>query len=169
VFSKVLPNMQSRCSEIRNLALEHIARRQKYPCANRQSGCHDWFSIEHIAYHFVVCIYENIKCPFQILNTCSWNGIKSDLNEHANSAHPRCFFYSSTLTSLYMSETLAILSCFIELFTYYQLIQNGRFYDAVQAFGKSSVVSKYKRNLPSVLQMMLNCMHTGHSSFINFF
>jgi hypothetical protein len=72
------------------------------------------------------------------------NGIKSSLNEHANSAHQRCLFESSTLLSLHVSETLAILSCYGELFTYYQLIQDGGLYGAVQVMGKSSVASKYK-------------------------
>jgi hypothetical protein len=66
------------------------------------------------------------------------------MNEHANSPHPRCLFESSTLISPQVSETLAILFCFAELFTNYQWIQNGRFYGVVQVTGKSSVASKQK-------------------------
>ena len=75
---------------------------------------------------------------------CSLNSIKSGLIEHAISAHQRCFFESSTLLSLHVSETLEILSCYGELFTYYQLIQDGGLYGAAQVTGKSSVASKYK-------------------------
>jgi hypothetical protein len=67
------------------------------------------------------------------------------MKEHANSAHPRCLFDSSTLISPQVSETLAILFCFAELFTNYQWIQNGRFYGVVQVTGKINVASKQKR------------------------
>ena len=93
---------------------------------------------------FVYTKIQNVLIKYLVLHTCSWNGIKSDLNEHTNSAHRRCCLGSPTLLSLHVSENLAILSCFGELFTYYQLIQNGRFYGAIQATGKSSVASKYK-------------------------
>ena len=129
----------------RNVVLENIARRQKYPCANRQKGCLELFSIEHIAEHQAVCVYGNIKCPFQINWNCSWKGFKSDLKEHAKTAHPGCFFEESTLrSSLFSDRILTILSCFGELFVHYKRIQNGRLYCAVQLIGTSSEASKYK-------------------------
>jgi hypothetical protein len=73
------------------VALENIARRLKYPCANRQSGCLDLFSIEHFAEHQAVCVYGKIICPVNLPNKCSWNGIKNDLEEHAKAAHPGYF------------------------------------------------------------------------------
>jgi len=69
----------------RNMILENIARRQKYPCANWQSGCHNLLSIEHIA----VCVYGKIKCPLYLDKTCSWNALKNDLKEHAKPAHSK--------------------------------------------------------------------------------
>jgi len=47
----------------RNVALENIARKQKFPCANRQSGCLQLFSIVHIAKHHDVCVYGKNKMP----------------------------------------------------------------------------------------------------------
>jgi len=55
-------------------------------------------------------------------------------------------FDSSTLVSLHVSEVTAFLSCFTDLFTYYQWIENGRFY-CVQTTGKISVASKYRSEL----------------------
>ena len=86
------PICRAKFSEIRNVILENIIRRQNYPCANRQSGCLELLSIENIAEHKAVCIYEKIKCPFQINWNCSWKGFKSDLKEHAQAAHTGCFF-----------------------------------------------------------------------------
>jgi E3 ubiquitin-protein ligase SIAH1 len=82
------PTCRANILETRNLALENIARILKYPCRNRESGCLDWFSIEHIADHHAVCVYEKIKCPFKIRCNCPWQGIKSCMKEHAKAAHP---------------------------------------------------------------------------------
>ena len=138
------PICRAEFSVIRNLALEHIARRQKYPCANRQSGCLDLFSIEHIAEHHVLCVYGKIKCPFHLLKVCSWNGVKDDLKEHTKAAHPGCFLEGSKFVSPHLPVCFAIVSCFGELFTYYLKKQDGRYYAAVQLIGTSSEASKYK-------------------------
>jgi hypothetical protein len=138
------PTCRSKFSKIRNVALENIARSQKYPCANRQSGCLEFFSIEHIAKHQAGCVYGKIKCPLHLLKTCSWNGLKSNLKEHAKAAHPNYFVEVSSFYIPQISETLVIVSCFGELFTYYQEIHDGRLYGAVQLIGTSSEASEYK-------------------------
>ena len=136
---------RAKISEIRNVTLENISRRLKYPCANRQKGCLDLFSIDHIAKHQAVCEYGKIKCPFQINWNCSWKGFTSDLKEHAKTAHTGCFFEKPTLrSSLFWDRILTVLSCFGELFVHYKRIQDGRLYCAVQLIGTSSEASKYK-------------------------
>jgi hypothetical protein len=127
------------------VALENIARRLKYPCANRQNGCLELLSIEHIAKHQADCEYGKIKCPFHINWKCSWKGFKSDLKEHAKAAHPGCFFEETTLrSSLFRDGILTVLSCFGELFVHYKRIEDGTLYCAVQLIGTSSEASKYK-------------------------
>ena len=93
------PTCRADFSEARCLAQENIARRQKYPYANRQIGCRELFSIEHSAEHYAVCVYRKMKCPFKLNMNCSWNGFKSDMKEHAKVAHPAWFFQNSTLRS----------------------------------------------------------------------
>jgi E3 ubiquitin-protein ligase SIAH1 len=143
-FVTCCPTCRAEFSEIRSAVLEYIARSLKYPCANRQSGCIQLFSVEHIAKHHAVCVYGKIKCPFHLLKKCSWNGLKSILKEHAKAAHPDCFFEVSSFCISQLYESLAITSCFGELFTYYQQLRDGRFYAAVQLIGTSSEASKYK-------------------------
>jgi hypothetical protein len=125
------------------VALENIVRRQKYPCANRQNGCFDWFSVEHIAKHQDDCVYGKIKCPFHLYWQCPWKGFKSNLKEHAQATHPKFFFECSKIRFLKL-EALAILSCYGEFFTYNQLLRDGEFYGAVQLIGTNSEASKYK-------------------------
>jgi E3 ubiquitin-protein ligase SIAH1 len=141
------PTCKVDFSEIRNLALENIARRQKYPCPNRKSGCLDLFSIEHIAEHHAVCGYWKMNCPFFKTNlNCSWQGFKSDLKEHTKAEHPEFMFERSELffSSRYDDRVLVLLSYFGELFVYYQRIRDGKLYGAVQLIGTSSEASKYK-------------------------
>jgi E3 ubiquitin-protein ligase SIAH1 len=143
------PTCRAEFSEIRSVALENIVRRQKYPCANRQNGCLDRFSVEHIAKHHDVCIYGKIKCPFHLLKMCSWNGLKNDLKEHAEAEHPGYILEESTFnihhaTFTNTSESVVIVSCFGELFTYYRKIRNGINYAAVQLIGANSEASKFK-------------------------
>ena len=139
------PTCTAKFSEIRNVALENIARSQKYPCANRQSGCLELFSIEHIAKHHAVCVYVKIKCPFALNMNCNWNGFKSDLKEHAKAKHKAGFRETSSgFSFLFKDKIVNILSCFGELFVQYKRIRDGRFYCAVQLIGTNSEASKYK-------------------------
>jgi hypothetical protein len=125
--------------------VENIARRLKYPCVNRQSGCLELFSIEHIAEHHNVCEYGKIKCPFALNMNCTWNGIKSDLKGHAKAAHKNFFFETLLFRSvLFEDRIMNILSCFGELFVQYKRIRDGRLYCAVQLIGTKNEASKYK-------------------------
>jgi hypothetical protein len=126
------------------VALENIARSQKYPCANRKIGCFELLPIEHIAQHHAVCLYGKIKCPLQITGTCSWNGFKSDLKKHTITAHPKFLIELPTLNSPKLSDILGILSCYGNLFTYYQRMREGVLYGAVQLVGTSIEACKFK-------------------------
>jgi E3 ubiquitin-protein ligase SIAH1 len=96
------PTCRAEFSETRCLALENVVRTQKYPCVNRQGGCLELFSIEHINKHQGDCVYGNIKCPMHLFKKCSWNGLKNDLKEHAKAAHPIVFLEVQTFTSPYL-------------------------------------------------------------------
>ena len=138
------PTCRTQFSEIRNVVLENIVRKQKFPCANRQSGCIELFSIEHIAKHHAVCVYGKIKCPLLILWKCSWNGLKNSLKEHVEEAHSEFNNNTPTISSPILNSAGAFLSCFGELFAYYKQKKDGRYYCAVQLIGTSSEASKFK-------------------------
>jgi len=130
---------------IRNVALENIARCQKYPCDNRQSGCLDLFSNEDIAQHLLGCVYREFDCPLQLYGKCSSKCMKSDMMNHLEKEHPGSFMETSTLSSvLFQDKGVSVLFCFGELFVHRQHERNGKFYCAVQLIGTSSEASKYK-------------------------
>jgi E3 ubiquitin-protein ligase SIAH1 len=142
---KWCPTCRASFSETRNVTLENIVRIQKYPCANRQSGCLEWFSIEHIAKHHAGCVFGKIKCPFHLISNCSWNGFKNDLKEHAKAAHlPGLVMYVPKFHAPRLSTTVAIVSYFGELFTFHKKKKDGRYYAAVQLIGTNIEASKYK-------------------------
>ena len=138
------PTCRAGISEIRNVVLENMVRRQKYPCANRQNGCLEFFSIEHISEHHAVCVYGKIECPSPPFKYCSWYGFKKDVKEHVKAAHQTAFLEVPTFTDCYFSRSWACVTYFGELFTYCKVELDGRFYAAVQLIGKSSEASKYK-------------------------
>jgi E3 ubiquitin-protein ligase SIAH1 len=138
------PTCKAEFSEIRNVALENIVRTQKYPCDNRQGGCLDLFSIEHIAKHQGDCVYGKIKCPIHLFKKCPWNGLKNDLKEHIKAAHPTILLEKSSVNDHVLSNSFAILSYFGELFTYYKQPRGGRLYCAVQLIGTRSEATKFK-------------------------
>ena len=137
------PTCRAEFSAIRCLALENIARRLKYPCANRQSGCLELLSMKHIAKHHAVCVCRKIKCPFHLVNMCSWNGLKNNLKGHAKAAHSG-FRVEPKFSSVSLTTAVGIVCCFGEIFTYYKQKKDGRYYCAVQLIGTSTEASKYK-------------------------
>jgi hypothetical protein len=142
------------------VALENIARRQKYPCANRRRGCLDVFSCEHIAEHHNVCVYREIKCPFKLVANCSWKGLQSDLKEHAKAEHLGSFVEVSANVNAEHAEScgeesefrpigfqgsfVSLMSFFDQLFVHHKRIRDGRMYCAVQLIGTSNEASNYK-------------------------
>jgi hypothetical protein len=76
---------------------------------------------------------------------CSWNGLQSDLKEHAKAAHAKGFFESLVLrASKFEDRIVSLMSCLGQLFVHYKRVRDGRLYCAVQLIGTSSEASNYK-------------------------
>ena len=139
------PTCRAEFSEIRNLAMENIARIQKYPCENSQGGCLDRLSIDLIAEHQAGCVYRKFVCPFLINMHCSTKCRKSDMKNHLERAHPGSFMETSKLRSdVFQHMSVTVLFCFGEIFVHHQRKKGGRFYSAVRLIGTNSEASKYK-------------------------
>ena len=115
---KIVHNVGSKCrgrvqrcpiyiaefSDNRNFMLDNIARKQSYPCPNKEGGCRNRLSIVDVKELLLVCIHGIIKCPFHKLNACYWTRIKNDTQEHAVSAHERSFLkVPSTYLTTYLN------------------------------------------------------------------
>ena len=82
------------------------------------------------------------KCS--VLWNCSWSGFKNSFKEHVTEAHSDHCFNEPTFISPILNGASAFVSYFGGLFAYCKLINDGRFYCAVQLIGTSSEASKYK-------------------------
>jgi hypothetical protein len=106
---EICPTCRAKFSEFRSVALENIARRLKYPCANRKRGCRELFSVEHIAEHQAVCVYGEIKCPANLYLNCSWKGLKSDLKGHVKATHQLQFEENTAITFFFFFFFLVLI------------------------------------------------------------
>jgi len=73
----------------RNLALEKITGKLKYPCKYEDLGCTGLFSLDHLASHQTICSSQAHRCPFKVLNTnmCTWEGSEDVVVDHMKTSH----------------------------------------------------------------------------------
>ena len=73
----------------RNLALENIIGKLKYPCKFEDRGCTGLFSLERLASHQENCSRQAHSCPFKVLNThtCAWEGSEDAVVDHMLTNH----------------------------------------------------------------------------------
>ena len=73
----------------RNLALEKIIGKMKYPCKYEDLGCTGLFSLECLASHQADCPRQAHRCPFAVLDaqTCTWEGTADAVVGHMKANH----------------------------------------------------------------------------------
>lgn len=104
------PSCTGRFLQVRNVALEDIARTANYPCKNREAGCNEIFCMDDKIGHESKCLYETRICPFTKLSgdSCSWTGVLSDVAAHVSHDHG-CKIQSSVGIFSVKLETLCAL------------------------------------------------------------
>lgn len=66
-------------TESRNIALEGLAVKMKYPCINRMSGCVAALSYNEREIHELRCTYRGFRCGME---KCLWIGPLEELKDH---------------------------------------------------------------------------------------
>jgi hypothetical protein len=101
----------------RNLALEGLARRVKYPCKYRSYGCAETFSHDAIGGHQDICQYIPQKCPAAKLafGNCSWTGSYRYMEKHLKENHLElcCEYVEGAFKFLYGMKSGLKFFCFI--------------------------------------------------------
>jgi hypothetical protein len=83
------PSCGGEFLQIRNAALEGIAKSTMYPCKNREAGCLQILSMDSRLHHEIQCSYKKRKCPFAKISkdSCRWTGIMSNIGIHVRQEH----------------------------------------------------------------------------------
>lgn len=86
---KECPNCRRPLLSARNLALEKLTSKVKYPCYNRKTGCDETFTVDQIVGHQSICLHGLYDCPLAqapgIL--CFWQGPRSEVRAHVDKYH----------------------------------------------------------------------------------
>jgi hypothetical protein len=133
----------------RNLALENIANKVKYPCTNRKFGCKEVHSVDFIREHQAVCPYALYTCPFIKEKKCPWADIQSRLKEHLLECHSRDITEQDGVTNVVINTDSTQLNGCKVMFAYdeifyihiYRMMND--YYIVVRYVGGPKNASKY--------------------------
>ncbi|KAL1439413.1 hypothetical protein MTO96_010232 [Rhipicephalus appendiculatus] len=81
------PVCREQLDDIRNLALERIAERVKFPCKFKSSGCTLMLSVADKLLHQSICLFRSFRCPYPS-GKCKWQGSADEIRGHLVSSHP---------------------------------------------------------------------------------
>jgi hypothetical protein len=147
------PTCRQPFSDIRNVALETLARDVKYPCTYRKYGCKEILSHDMIVEHEEKCWYSPQICPVAKLasGSCSCTGSYDDIKGHLKEKHSAdCYEYAETdlgrwlekfsTTKRYWRFVFAYNEVFFRLFE----AKDEVFYAVLQYIGPPENAAKYK-------------------------
>ncbi|XP_069680184.1 E3 ubiquitin-protein ligase Siah1-like [Periplaneta americana] len=146
------PTCRQPFVNIRNVALEKLARQMKYPCTYRKFGCKETFPPGLITQHQTRCRYSPQRCPLDRLRKlkCTWTGNASEVKKHLKDTHKdQCLEYNGR-HSLVLSGIKASCGYFRLLFAYNEIfyrhfqIKDGVMYATLQYIGPIENASKFR-------------------------
>lgn len=135
---------------IRNLALERMARNVKQRCTSRAFGCSEMCYLNFMTDHKAACAYAPYTCPFANEKSCDWGDLYSNLKEHLLEKHSDYVTEQNDATDLVMETGIRGLQerkfvfAYDEIFyTYIYILQNNCCYFSVRYIGAPENASKY--------------------------
>jgi E3 ubiquitin-protein ligase SIAH1 len=138
--------------ETRNLALEKLSQKIRFPCANSERGCTEKLPIQNIMKHKISCPYRIYKCLLGFPASCPWEGRRNDILQHAKEKH-EVYVFESTVDRFSEYEdwkenmegaVLCTLSEEIFLLRKKRDSNKRKYYEAVQYIGPAENASKYR-------------------------
>lgn len=135
---------KSEFAEGRNIALESLAVKMKYPCINRISGCPAALSYNEREIHELRCTYKGFKCA---MDKCLWVGPLETLKDHWASKRITSKPYQASNVCHTKMKTgsfyVNIVEAYGKLFWFKCKLSNKRLYWVVQYIGKSEEAEKF--------------------------
>nr|AGM32464.1 E3 ubiquitin-protein ligase siah-1 [Coptotermes formosanus] len=143
------PTCGQQLSDIRNLALETVARNMKYTCPYQNYGCGEILAYDMIREHQEKCRYRPQICPVvkPARGSCSWIGLHSDMKGHLKEQHrDLCCDYVEGESKVL--NTPMCVSQFVfasdEVFYFRFQDSSNTLYGVVQYIGPAENAAKYK-------------------------
>lgn len=86
---KKCPTCRQQLLAVRNLTLENLTNKIKYPCCNRKTGCDESLPLDQIIRHQTICLHRFYDCPLAKAPgvLCLWQGPWSDVKKHIDINH----------------------------------------------------------------------------------
>ncbi|PSN42263.1 hypothetical protein C0J52_20427 [Blattella germanica] len=146
------PTCRQPFVNIRNVALEKLARQMKYPCTFRKYGCKEKFSPGQIASHHASCRFSPQVCPLEKLRKvkCDWTGSVGEIKKHLKDEHKeQCLEYTGrhSLVLCGVKPTCGyfrVIFAHNEIFYRHFQIRNGALYATLQYIGPSENAAKFR-------------------------
>jgi E3 ubiquitin-protein ligase SIAH1 len=147
---KECPTCRQTFVNIRNLALENIARKVKYPCTHRKFGCKESCFLDFITDHEAVCAYAPCTCPFINDKGCAWADSQSHLKKHLLECHTEDVKQHNGVRILVINTDSTemkggkIIFAYNEIFYIHTQRRMNNYYIAVRYIGTPKNASKYR-------------------------
>jgi E3 ubiquitin-protein ligase SIAH1 len=146
------PTCRAEFIETRSLALEKLSQTIRFTCVNSKRGCIEKLPIQNIMKHQISCPYRIHKCLLGHPDSCSWEGLRTDILQHAKEKH-EVYAFDSRVDRFSDYEdwketmegaVLCTLSEEIFLFRKKRDSNKRKYYEAVQYIGPAEKASKYR-------------------------
>jgi E3 ubiquitin-protein ligase SIAH1 len=151
--SKKCPNCSQQFANIRNLALENLTKRVKYPCTNRKFGCKETYPVDLIRAHEGVCHFAAYKCPFTKEKQCPWADHLSNFKRHLLDCHGEDVKIQFEETSLIINTASVelkgskVIFAHNEIFYVHILRRKNNYYIVLRYVGTPENATKYKYSI----------------------
>lgn len=135
---------QENFTESRNISLEGLAVKMRYPCVHRLTGCTATLSYNEREIHELRCTFKGVRCAME---KCTWIGQVSDLKEHwASKKVTSKPYQASNFCHAKMKQEffyVNLVDALDKLFWFKCKLINRKLYWAVQYIGKFDEADNY--------------------------
>lgn len=138
------PLCQETFTQARNLTLESLASKMRYPCLNRNAGCRAKLALNERDTHEISCSYNNFKCAVE---RCSWSGQYDQIAMHWMNKKQASKAYGQYNTCRFKLKDdfnyVNLIKAFNKLFWFKCKTVNSNVFWAVQYIGDETHAKNY--------------------------
>jgi E3 ubiquitin-protein ligase SIAH1 len=146
------PSCRQQLLTVRNLTLERITSKIKYPCCNRQTGCDESFPLDQIILHERTCLHRVYECPLARAPgiSCLWQGPWSHVKKHIDINHKGRVTEAVKKLSVYIRnfeptyKYCRVIYALGQIFYQQFQVTGNNFYFVVQYVGPEDTACRYK-------------------------